>query len=138
MSEVMKYPQSSNVAELEYIDATDDASSKLVATFKDGKRYSYSAVPRDVWLALQADSASGHVGNAFARHIRGGNYAYARLDDDLDLEEAGAARPLDEAPRRRYQRIEQGPPSPTRPRQPAPTPAERKASVANRRRTKPS
>jgi len=135
MSEVVKYPQSSNVAELEYIDATEDASAKLVATFKDGKRYSYSAVPRDVWLALQADSTNGHVGNAFARHIRGGGYAYARLDDDLDLEEASAGRPLDEAPRRRYQRIEQGPPSPARPQQ---TPVERKESAGNRRRTKPN
>lgn len=137
MSEVVKYPQSSNVAELEYIPEDGDASAKLIATFKDGKRYSYSAVPRNVWEQLQAESANGHVGNAFARHIRGGNYAYARLDDDLDLEEASAGRPLDEAPRRRYQRIEQGPPSPARPR-PQQTTEERRASVANRRRTKPS
>lgn len=137
MSEVVKYPQSSNVAELEYIPQADDVSAKLIATFKDGKRYSYSAVPREVWDALQADSTNGHVGNAFARHIRSGGYAYARLDDDLDIEEASTGRPLDEAPRRRYQRIEQGPPSPARPR-PAQTPEERRSSVANRRRTKPS
>lgn len=136
MSEVVKYPQSSNIAELEYVPEDEDASAKLIATFKDGKRYSYSAVPREVWLALQADSSNGHVGNAFARHIRGAGFAYARLDDDLDLEEASAGRPLEEAPRRRYQRIEQGPERP-RPRAQAQTPAERKEAVANRRRTKP-
>jgi hypothetical protein len=138
MSEVVKYPQSSNVGELEYIPEDGDVHSKLIATFKDGKRYSYSAVPRSVWEQLQAESATGHVGNAFARHIRGGGYAYARLDDDLDLEEASAGRPLEEAPRRRYQRIEQGPPSPARPRATQQTDEERKASIANRRRTKPS
>ena len=134
MSEVVKYPASSNVAELEYIDESEGASAKLIATFKDGKRYAYTSVPRDVWERLKADSANGHVGNAFARHIRQAGFAFGRLDDDLDLEDASAGRPLDEAPRRRYQRIDE--PAPRARARPQRTVAERKASAAERRRTK--
>lgn len=136
MSEVVKYPQSSNIAELEYVPESEDASAKLIATFKDGKRYAYSAVPANVWEQLKAESATGRVGVAFSKLIRSAAYAYARLDDDLDLEEASAGRPLDEAPRRRYQRIDQ-PERPARPRA-VQTPEERKAAVANRRRTRPN
>lgn len=134
MSEVIKYPQSTNVMELEYIAESEEASAKLIATFKDGKRYSYSAVPPEVWARLRDESQTGRVGAVFTRLIKDAKYAYARLDDDLDLEEASEGRPFEEAPRRRYVRTVTGP---TRRNRVQRTEGEAKASAANRRRTKP-
>ena len=96
-----------------------------------------ATVLEDLKFYIPHLSYARDLGNGFARLFRGGGFDFARVVDDLDLEEASAGRPLDEAPRRRYQRIEQGPPNPARPR-PTQTAEERRSSVANRRRTKPS
>lgn len=62
--EVLKvsFPTSSNIDSLEY------CKSGMVATFKNGDRYIYRGVPKEVFTVLCEASS---VGSAFHRLIRG-------------------------------------------------------------------
>ena len=63
--EYYAFPGSSNIADLLYLPR----QTRLVATFTDGRRYSYSGVSYEIWQRLLEEGRTS-IGQAFARLIR--------------------------------------------------------------------